>query len=92
MQSQNFARNILAAAVLSAMGAHVAVADDYSAESYENRGNQDEYDIFSVKNTNASELQNQAGVFIRDLNSTSGSLTVKKQFNVALRVYLWVNN
>lgn len=82
MQSQNFARNILAAAVLSAMGAHVAVADDYSAESYENRGNQDEYDIFSVKNTNASELQNQAGVFIRDLNSTSGSLTVKKQFNV----------
>ena len=40
MKAQHFARNILAAAVLSALGAHAAVAADFSEGVYENRGEQ----------------------------------------------------
>lgn len=36
MKAQHFARNILAAAVLSALGAHAAVAADFSEGVYEN--------------------------------------------------------
>lgn len=35
MKAQHFARNILAAAVLSALGAHAAVAADFSEGVYE---------------------------------------------------------
>lgn len=35
MKAQHFARNILAAAVLSALGAHAAVAADFSEGGYE---------------------------------------------------------
>ena len=51
MKAQHFARNILAAAVLSALGAHAAVAADFSEGVYENHGEQDVYDNFIVKNT-----------------------------------------
>ena len=44
MKAQHFARNILAAAVLSALGAHAAVAADFSEGVYENHGEQDVYD------------------------------------------------
>lgn len=46
MKAQHFARNILAAAVLSALGAHAAVAADFSEGVYENHGEQDVYDNF----------------------------------------------
>lgn len=50
MKAQHFARNILAAAVLSALGAHAAVAADFSEGVYENRGEQQEFENFTVKN------------------------------------------
>ena len=48
MKAQHFARNILAAAVLSALGAHAAVAADFSEGVYENHGEQDVYDINQI--------------------------------------------
>ena len=60
MKAQHFARNILAAAVLSA-----AVAADFSEGVYENHGEQDVYDNFIVKNTDGAELDNSAGVLIQ---------------------------
>ena len=65
MKAQHFARNILAAAVLSALGAHAAVAADFSEGVYENHGEQDVYDNFIVKNTDGAELDNSAGVLIQ---------------------------
>ena len=69
MKAQHFARNILAAAVLSALGAHAAVAADFSEGVYENHGEQDVYDNFIVKNTDGADLDNSAGVFIRNMGT-----------------------
>ena len=82
MKAQHFARNILAAAVLSALGAHAAVAADFSEGVYENHGEQDVYDNFIVKNTDGAELDNSAGVLIQKMGGNVGSLTVNKQFRV----------
>lgn len=82
MKAQHFARNILAAAVLSALGAHAAVAADFSEGVYENHGEQDVYDNFIVKNTDGAELDNSAGVLIQKMGVNVGSLTVNKQFRV----------
>ena len=82
MKAQHFARNILAAAVLSALGAHAAVAADFSEGVYENHGEQDVYDNFIVKNTDGAELDNSAGVLIQKRGGNVGSLTVNKQFRV----------
>ena len=83
MKAQHFARNILAAAVLSALGAHAAVAADFSEGVYENHGEQDVYDNFIVKNTDGAELDNSAGVLIQKRGGGNvGSLTVNKQFRV----------
>ena len=82
MKAQHFARNILAAAVLSALGAHAAVAADFSEGVYENHGEQDVYDNFIVKNTDGAELDNSAGVLIPKMGGNVGSLTVNKQFRV----------
>lgn len=88
MKAQHFARNILAAAVLSALGAHAAVAADFSEGVYENHGEQDVYDNFIVKNTDGAELDNSAGVLIQNgvliqkRGGNVGSLTVNKQFRV----------
>lgn len=67
MKAQHFARNILAAAVLSALGAHAAVAADFSEGVYENRGKQQEFENFTVKNTDGAELDNRAGVLIQKM-------------------------
>ena len=67
MKAQHFARNILAAAVLSALGAHAAVAADFSEGVYENRGEQQEFENFTVKNTDGAELENRAGVLIQKM-------------------------
>lgn len=67
MKAQHFARNILAAAVLSALGAHAAVAADFSEGVYENRGEQQEFENFTVKNTDGAELDNRAGVLIQKM-------------------------
>ena len=67
MKAQHFARNILAAAVLSALGAHAAVAAAFSEGVYENHGEQDVYDNFIVKNTDGAELDNSAGVLIQKM-------------------------
>lgn len=82
MKAQHFARNILAAAVLSALGAHAAVAADFSEGVYENRGEQQEFENFTVKNTDGAELDNRAGVLIQKMGGDVGSLTVNKQFRV----------
>ena len=82
MKAQHFARNILAAAVLSALGAHAAVAADFSEGVYENRGEQQEFENFTVKNADGADLDNSAGVFIRNMGTDKGSLTVKQQFRV----------
>lgn len=82
MKAQHFARNILAAAVLSALGAHAAVAADFSEGVYENRGEQQEFENFTVKNTDGAELDNRAGVLIQKMGGNVGSLTVNKQFRV----------
>lgn len=82
MKAQHFARNILAAAVLSALGAHAAVAADFSEGVYENRGKQQEFENFTVKNTDGAELDNRAGVLIQKMGGDVGSLTVNKQFRV----------
>lgn len=82
MKAQHFARNILAAAVLSALGAHAAVAADFSEGVYENRGEQQEFENFTVKNADGADLDNSAGVFIRNKGKDKGSLTVKQQFRV----------
>lgn len=82
MKAQHFARNILAAAVLSALGAHAAVAADFSEGVYENHGEQDVYDNFIVKNTDGAELDNSAGVLIQKRGGNVGSLIVNKQFRV----------
>ena len=82
MKAQHFARNILAAAVLSALGAHAAVAADFSEGVYENHGEQDVYDNFIVKNTDGAELDNSTGVLIQKRGGNVGSLTVNKQFRV----------
>lgn len=82
MKAQHFARNILAAAVLSTLGGHAAVAADFSNDFYENRGEQDVYDNFIVKSTDASNLQSRAGVLIQKMGENVGSLTVKQQFRV----------
>lgn len=82
MKAQHFARNILAAAVLSALGAHAAVAADFSEGVYENHGEQDVYDNFIVRNTDGAELDNSAGVLIQKMGVNVGSLTVNKQFRV----------
>lgn len=82
MKAQHFARNILAAAVLSALGAHAAVAADFSEGVNENHGEQDVYDNFIVKNTDGAELDNSAGVLIQKMGGNVGSLTVNKQFRV----------
>lgn len=83
MKAQHFARNILAAAVLSALGAHAAVAADFSEGVYENHREQDVYDNFIVKNTDGAELDNSAGVLIQKRGGGNvGSLTVNKQFRV----------
>lgn len=82
MKAQHFARNILAAAVLSALGAQAAVAADFSEGVYENHGEQDVYDNFIVKNTDGAELDNSAGVLIQKRGGNVGSLTVNKQFRV----------
>lgn len=83
MKAQHFARNILAAAVLSALGAHAAVAADFSEGVYENRGEQQEFENFTVKNTDGAELDNRAGVLIQKMGGGDvGSLTVNKQFRV----------
>ena len=70
MKAQHFARNILAAAVLSALGAHAAVAADFSEGVYENRGEQQEFENFTVKNTDGAELDNRAGVLIQKMGGT----------------------
>ena len=82
MKAQHFARNIFAAAVLSASGAHAAVAADFSEGVYENRGEQQEFENFTVKNADGADLDNSAGVFIRNMGTDKGSLTVKQQFRV----------
>lgn len=69
MKAQHFARNILAAAVLSALGAHAAVAADFSEGVYENRGEQQEFENFTVKNADGADLDNSAGVFIRNMGT-----------------------
>ncbi|WP_197457967.1 autotransporter outer membrane beta-barrel domain-containing protein [Sutterella sp. KLE1602] len=82
MKAQHFARNILAVAVLSALGAHAAVAADFSEGVYVNNGEQDVYDNFTVMNGDASDLQSHAGVFIQKEGEKVGSLTVNNQFKV----------
>ena len=69
MKAQHFARNILADAVLSALGAHAAVAADFSEGVYENRGEQQEFENFTVKNADGADLDNSAGVFIRNMGT-----------------------
>ena len=69
MKAQHFARNILAAAVLSALGAHAAVAADFSEGVYENRVEQQEFENFTVKNADGADLDNSAGVFIRNMGT-----------------------
>ena len=61
MKAQHFARNILAAAVLSALGAHAAVAADFSEGVYENHGEQDVYDNFIVPTPEGAALDHRAG-------------------------------
>lgn len=82
MKAQHFARNILAAAVLSALAAHAAVAADFSNDFYENHGEQHVYDNFTVKNADGADLQSSAGVLVQKLGEKAGSLTVNKQFKV----------
>lgn len=82
MKAQHFARNILAVAVLSALGAHAAVAADFSEGVYVNNGEQDVYDNFTVMNGDASDLQSHAGVFIQKEGEKVGFLTVNNQFKV----------
>lgn len=76
MKAQHFARNILAAAVLSALGAHAAVAADFSEGVYENRGEQQEFENFTVKNTDGAELDNRAGVLIQNYAKNDSNKTV----------------
>lgn len=76
MKAQHFARNILAAAVLSALGAHAAVAADFSEGVYENRGEQQEFENFTVKNTDGAELDNRAGVLIHNYAKNDSNKTV----------------
>ena len=79
MKAQHFARNILAAAVLSALGAHAAVAADFSEGVYENHGEQDVYDNFIVKNTDGAELDNSAGVLIQKRGGGEGWIPNRQQ-------------
>lgn len=76
MKAQHFARNILSAAVLSALGAHAAVAADFSEGVYENRGEQQEFENFTVKNTDGAELDNRAGVLIQNYAKNDSNKTV----------------
>ena len=76
MKAQHFARNILAAAVLSALGAHAAVAADFSEGVYENRGEQQEFENFTVKNTDGAELDTRAGVLIQNYAKNDSNKTV----------------